>query len=142
MVDTRTPEQRRKIMRSVRTKNTGPEMIVRSLLHSLGYRYRLHRQDLPGRPDLVFPRRRKIVFVHGCFWHGHGCSKGRLPKSRIEYWGPKITRNKVRDIETTEALQRAGWTVGVVWQCETRDSETLKKRLVDFLSGNIYQHLV
>lgn len=104
MVDLRTVEQRRKIMQSVGTVHTGPEMVVRRTLFALGYRYRLHRQDLPGKPDIVFAKKRKVIFVRGCFWHGHGCPKGRLPKSRLDYWGPKIERNRQRDRETESAL--------------------------------------
>jgi len=90
MSDTRTPDQRRRIMQSVKTKNTGPELAVRKALHAEGYRFRLHRRDLPGSPDVVFPGRNKVIFIHGCFWHGHACKKGAAPKSRLEYWGPKI----------------------------------------------------
>src|SRR5712664_2810518 len=97
MADTRTKEQRSRIMKSVGTYHTGPELTVRRLLHRLGYRYRLHRRDLPGRPDIVFPGRRKAIFIHGCFWHGHDCSKGKLPKSRTEYWTAKIRANQDRD---------------------------------------------
>ena len=96
-MDTRTEEQRRRIMQAVRTRDTGPEMIVRRLLHSLSYRYRLHRNDLPGKPDVAFLSRRKAIFVHGCFWHGHGCPQGRPPKSRLDYWKPKLDGNRERD---------------------------------------------
>lgn len=133
MTDTRTPEQRRRIMQSVGTKDTGPEMAVRRLLHRLGYRYRLHRRDLPGTPDLAFPSRKKAVFVHGCYWHGHGCSKGRLPKSGLDYWGQKIARNKERDAEKEAALHRLGWETETIWQCELRDAEAATKKLVGFL---------
>lgn len=133
MVDTRTSEQRRRIMQSVGQKHTGPEMAVRHILHGLGYRYRLHRRDLPGTPDLVFPGRRKVIFVHGCFWHGHACPKGRLPKSRPEFWVPKIERNKERDAAALEALREIGWQTLTVWQCETKDPTELKSKLVDFL---------
>ncbi|MFO1133742.1 MAG: very short patch repair endonuclease [Rhodoblastus sp.] len=133
MVDTRTKEQRRRIMQSVGTKDTGPEILVRRLLHSLGYRYRLNDRLLPGKPDIVFRSRRKAIFVHGCFWHGHGCSKGKLPKSRIEYWGPKIDANRTRDRAVVERLQDLGWGCLTVWQCEVADTEALKARLVSFL---------
>lgn len=126
MVDTRTPEQRRQIMQSVGQRNTGPEVTVRRALHRLGYRFRLHRKSLPGRPDIVFPSRRKVVFIHGCFWHGHNCAKGRLPKSRLEYWIPKIETNKVRDERNVNELRKAGWESLVVWQCElARIDETV-----------------
>lgn len=133
MADTRTPEQRRYIMQSVRSKDTGPEMIVRQIAHSLGYRFRLHRRDLPGTPDLVFPSRKKAVYVHGCFWHGHGCSKGKLPKSRPEFWTPKVERNKERDSEAVAAMDAMGWKTLTLWQCETKDRDAVAKALVDFL---------
>ena len=134
MMDTRTPEQRRRIMQSVKSKNTKPEWIVRRLLHCMGYRYRLHRKDLPGRPDIALISRRKAIFVHGCFWHGHDCPKGRLPKSRLDYWRPKLERNKERDREKTAMLQSLGWTVLVIWQCETVHLEALESRLLEFVS--------
>lgn len=133
MPDTRTKDQRRRIMQAVGQKDTGPEMTVRRTLHRLGYRYRLHRKDLPGKPDIVFPGRRKAIFVHGCFWHGHGCRYGRPPKSRPEYWLPKLERNKERDAENVEALKSLGWETLTVWQCETKDIDTLTAELVDFL---------
>ena len=132
-MDTRTEEQRRRIMQAVRTRDTGPEMIVRRLLHRLGYRYRLHRKDLPGRPDVAFLSRRKAIFVHGCFWHGHGCPKGRLPKSRLDYWEPKLNGNKERDKRKEEELGSMGWDVLVIWQCETADLGDLAGRLHGFL---------
>ena len=134
-MDTRTPEQRRRIMQSVKSENTGPELAVRRLLHGMGYRYRLHRRDLPGRPDIAFVSRRKAIFVHGCFWHGHGCSKGRLPKSRLDYWQPKVDKNRERDRTKEEQLKSLGWSVMTIWQCETRDLEALAARLQDFV-GN------
>ena len=133
MADTRTREQRRHIMRSVGVAHTGPEWTVRRLLHGFGYRYRLHRKDLPGRPDLVFPGRRKAIFVHGCFWHAHGCRYGRPPKSRLDYWLPKLERNRRRDAEKRAALEALRWRVLVVWQCETRDLAALATRLRAFL---------
>lgn len=133
MTDTRTPSQRRHIMQSVRPKDTGPEVAVRKMLHSLGYRFRLHRKDLPGTPDIVFPRKKKVVFVHGCYWHGHECNKGRLPKSKLDYWQPKIARNRERDAEKSRLLEDLGWEVLTVWQCELRNPETLQDKLVKFL---------
>lgn len=133
MADTRTKAQRRRIMQSVKGKDTGPEWAVRRLLHRLGYRFRLHRKDLPGKPDLVFPGRKKIVFVHGCYWHAHGCRYGRPPKSRLDYWLPKLERNKQRDAEKTEVLEVLGWQVLVVWQCETKDLDSLAAKLTAFL---------
>lgn len=120
-------------MASVNTADTGPEWIVRRLLHANGYRYRLHVKELPGKPDIVFPSRRKAVFVHGCFWHGHGCSKGRAPKSRQEYWGPKLEANRARDARNEAELEALGWQTITVWQCETKDSDTLLKRVTEFL---------
>lgn len=133
MADTRTAEQRRKIMQAVQGKDTGPEWVVRRLLHGAGYRYRLHDRRLPGRPDIVFPGRRKAIFVHGCFWHGHDCAKGRLPKTRLDYWAPKIEANRERDARKRAELEALGWTVCVVWQCEIKEIEALKVRLWTFL---------
>lgn len=135
-MDTRTPEQRRRIMQSVKSENTKPELVVRRLLHGMGYRYRLHRKDLPGRPDIALISRRRAIFVHGCFWHGHDCRKGRLPKSRLDYWRPKLERNKERDEEKTKMLESLGWTVLVIWQCETGDLETLSSRLREFVGND------
>ena len=120
-------------MQAVKSRDTGPEMIVRRLLHRLGYRYRLHRRDLPGTPDVALLSRRKAIFVHGCFWHGHGCPKGRLPNSRLDYWRPKLNSNRERDRRNEEELRSMGWTVLVIWQCETADLEALARRLHDFL---------
>lgn len=133
MTDTRTKEQRRRIMQAVKRKDTGPEMAVRRLLHSAGFRYRLHVKGLPGSPDLVFPARRKAIFVHGCYWHGHGCKKGRLPKSGLDYWGQKIEANRQRDARKEAELRDAGWDVLTVWQCEIADKATLETRLWSFL---------
>ena len=133
MTDTRTKEQRSRIMKSVGTRDTGPEMVVRRLLHRLGYRYRLHRKDLPGRPDIVFPGLRKTIFVHGCFWHGHKCSKGKLPKSRIRYWTAKIKANQDRDARVTASLADEGWQSLTVWQCELKSLGEIERKLLDFL---------
>jgi DNA mismatch endonuclease (patch repair protein) len=132
-IDTRSPQKRSKIMSAVRTKNTGPEVALRRMLHRAGYRYRLHAEDLPGRPDLVFRAKRKVIFVHGCFWHGHRCPKGRLPKSRLDYWGPKISGNKQRDATALKRLHLIGWKYAVVWQCELKRPEHLLLRLFQFL---------
>lgn len=137
MVDNRTPDVRSRIMAAVRQKDTGPEMAVRRLLHGMGYRYGLHRRDLPGRPDLVFRSRRKVVFVHGCFWHGHDCRKGRLPTSRIDYWEDKIGKNMARDAQNVRDLVSKGWEVCVVWECEIAHMESLKQRLIRFLEGEL-----
>lgn len=132
-MDTRSPEQRRRIMQSVKQKDTTPELVVRRLLHGAGYRYRLHRKDLPGRPDIVFGKRRKVIFVHGCFWHAHGCSKGQAPKSKLDYWGPKLAQNVERDARNLRDLENAGWQVLTVWECETRDPARLLPILRDFV---------
>lgn len=133
MVDTLTPQARSALMARIGGKNTAPEMLVRRLAHGLGYRFRLHRRDLPGSPDLVFPRLRKIVLVHGCYWHGHGCKIGRLPKSNVTFWADKIVKNQARDARNLADLRRLGWQTLVVWQCETRRRETLGKILERFL---------
>lgn len=114
--------------------NTAPELVVRRLLHFLGYRFRLHRKDLPGTPDIVLPRLRKAIFVHGCFWHAHGCRIGQTPKSRPEFWEPKLARNKTRDQEKSEALRGAGWDVLTLWQCEIKERTLLEEQLRAFLT--------
>lgn len=133
-MDTRTPEQRRRIMQAVGTEDTGPEWAVRRLLHAQGYRYRLHPKTLPGRPDIVFPKRKKAIFVHGCFWHGHDCRKGHAPKSRLEYWQPKLAANRERDAANAAKLEALGWRVAIVWQCEIEDSAALAAKLAAFLN--------
>ena len=128
------PDSVRRRMASIRKVDTKPEMIVRRLAHALGFRFRLHRRDLPGTPDLAFPGRRRAIFVHGCFWHQHGCGRGRgLPSVRTEYWGPKLRRNVERDAAAQTALGRLGWQVLVVWECECRDRADLGERLRHFL---------
>lgn len=132
---TEDPALRRRTMQAVKSANTAPEMKVRRLLHSLGYRYRLHRKDLPGAPDIVFPGRRKIIFIHGCFWHGHDCQRGaRVPTANRDYWVGKIERNRTRDERTREALSELGWRVLVLWECGLKDREALQKELAAFLS--------
>lgn len=121
-------------MQAVKRSNTEPELIVRSLLHRLGYRFRLHSKVLPGSPDIVFPGRRKALFVHGCFWHGHECPKGRLPKSRLDYWGPKMAANRARDQGAERSLAALGWKSLVVWQCELHEPDALASRLHRFLT--------
>ena len=122
-------------MARIRGKDTQPELAVRRLLHAMGFRFRLHRRDLPGTPDIVLPGRRKAIFVHGCFWHGHGCGCARLPKSRLDYWGPKIATNRARDGRKAAALRRAGWSVAVVWECKVRRPAALEGRLRRFLDA-------
>lgn len=139
MADTRTQAQRRRIMQAVNTKDTGPEWAVRRLLFGLGYRYRLHRRGLPGRPDIVFPSLKKAIFVHGCFWHSHDCPKGKAPKSRLDYWGPKLHANRNRDARNSAHLSALGWQVHYVWQCQTLHTETLQRQLVAFLEGDLDQ---
>ncbi len=122
-------------MSRIRSKDTKPEMVVRRALHALGYRYRLHRRNLPGAPDIVFPSRRKVIFVHGCFWHGHeGCKVANVPKSRQQYWLEKFARNKVRDHANLEALRQAGWDALVIWECETKAPERIATKAESFLS--------
>lgn len=121
-------------MRAVRGRDTGPERAVRRLLHRLGYRFRLCRADLPGRPDLAFPSRRAAIFVHGCFWHGHDCRRGaRAPRRNADYWAAKIARNVARDAGTMAALERLGWRGLVVWECALRDPARLEAELRAFL---------
>jgi len=125
-------------MSRIRDRDTRPELAVRRLVYGMGYRYRLHRKDLPGRPDLAFISRRKALFVHGCFWHRHlGCALGRLPKSRLEFWIPKLERNQLRDLENQERLQQMGWKCLVVWECEIKDEAALKMKVVEFLTGDV-----
>lgn len=134
MVDTVTAQVRSRIMAQVKSKDTKPELAVRRLLHSLGYRYRLHRKDLPGRPDLASPSRRKAIFVNGCFWHGHAdCERARLPSSNRDYWLAKLKRNKERDERNLALLREAGWTPTVVWECELTDLDAVAQNLIAFL---------
>lgn len=127
-------EQRSRIMRAVKSGDTTPELQVRHLVHALGFRFRLHRKDLPGKPDLVFPRLRKAVFVHGCFWHGHHCTRGaRIPVHNRNYWTAKIARNVQRDERVIEDLKLLGWGSLTVWECELKDTEMISARLQTFL---------
>lgn len=122
-------------MGRIRSKDTKPEKTVRSILHGLGYRFRLHRKDLPGRPDIVLPRHMKIILVHGCFWHGHTCRLASKPKSNGSYWSGKIQRNKDRDARNLAALEAAGWSVLELWECDIRRLEGIEARLIDFLQS-------
>jgi DNA mismatch endonuclease, patch repair protein len=133
MADNRSVESRSALMSRIRGKDTAPELAVRRLLHALGYRFRLHRKELSGTPDVVFPSRRKVIFVNGCFWHAHQCRIGRPPKSRPEFWLPKLERNRLKDKRNRRKLRRMGWEVLTVWQCQTRSAEQLKARLTSFL---------
>lgn len=123
-------------MSRVRGRDTKPEMLVRRLAHGMGYRYRLHRRDLPGSPDLVFPSRQKVIFVHGCFWHRHldpDCKLARLPKSKLDFWGPKLETNRERDERNLALLAELGWDVLIIWECQTKNREELKARIGEFL---------
>lgn len=133
MADKISADRRSENMRRIRSKGMKPEMLVRRLVHGLGYRYRLHRRDLPGKPDLVFGPRRSVIFVHGCFWHQHDCRDGRVPASNKEYWAPKLARNVERDSQARQALEADGWRVMIIWECETKEADKLVERLVGFL---------
>lgn len=142
MADTLTPALRSERMARIRGKDTKPEMVVRRLVHSMGYRYRLGGRGLPGRPDLVFPSRRAVILVHGCFWHRHddpSCKLARLPKSRLDFWQPKLEANRVRDARNERELAGLGWRILVVWECEVRDRERLCVRLRQFLDDECSQ---
>lgn len=136
MADTLSPAERSERMARVRGKNTKPEFAVRKLVHGLGYRYRLHARDLPGSPDLVFRRLRKVIFVHGCFWHRHsaiGCKLARLPKSRIAFWRDKLEGNHKRDAANVRKLRKDGWKVLQIWECELTNTSKLQRRIDLFL---------
>ncbi|MCR6700984.1 MAG: DNA mismatch endonuclease Vsr [Dokdonella sp.] len=135
-MDTLTPAERSARMALVRAKDTKPELLVRRLVHGMGYRYRLHRRDLPGTPDLVFPGRSKVIFIHGCFWHRHAdCALARLPKSRSDFWLPKLTANAERDARNVRALRRLGWSVLTIWECQLGDNAKLANRIRRFLDA-------
>ena len=134
MVDHVSPEVRSRIMASVRAKGTKPEMVVRRALHRLGYRYRIHRKDLPGRPDLTFVSRKKVLFINGCFWHLHpGCPRAKIPISNHGFWVQKLKRNRSRDADNIMSLQKLGWDTMTVWECELRDLDSALNRVVLFL---------
>lgn len=133
-MDTVTPQRRSEIMSRVRGEGTRPELAVRRLVHGLGYRYRLHAKRLPGRPDLVLARHRKVIFVHGCFWHRHpGCPLSRTPKSRVEFWRAKLDGNRERDLRKQRELRDLGWASLVVWECELNDLDSVAERVTRFL---------
>jgi len=135
MTDVLSTEQRRFCMSRIRDKNTKPEIIVRQLVRQMGIGYRLHVKDLPGKPDLVFRKHKKIIFVHGCFWHMHACKYGRVvPKTNAEFWQIKRLSNKLRDSKNRKELKKLGWKVLVIWECQTRESEFLLKKLKTFLA--------
>jgi len=138
VVDTLTASERSARMAKVRSRNSAAEMLVRRLVHSMGFRYRLHRKALPGTPDLVFPRLKRVIFVHGCFWHRHpdpNCKLARMPKSRLDFWQPKLQGNGARDLRNQEQLADLGWQFLVVWECELRHREQLQNKLRVFLCG-------
>lgn len=135
-MDRISPERRSANMQRIKSKGMKPELLVRRLVHSLGYRYRLHRADLPGKPDLVFAGRRKIIFVHGCFWHQHPdpeCRVAHRPRSNLEYWEPKLARNMVRDANVQREMAEMGWDVLTLWECELKNAAPLTERLITFL---------
>ncbi len=133
--DVLTPEQRSRCMSKIKGKNTAPELFVRSMLHRMGYRFRLHVKDLPGKPDIVLPRYESVIFVHGCFWHKHkGCKYAVMPKTRKEFWGKKLARNVERANEVAIQLKRSSWKRIVVWECEIKDSKKLCRRLRNILN--------
>jgi len=139
-VDTLNPSQRSERMSRIRSENTKPELIVRRLVFSLGYRYRLHQRSLPGCPDLVFPGRRKVVFIHGCFWHQHSdptCRIAHLPKTKEEFWSNKLGKNVERDHKTNEALKASGWSVLTIWECQTKDVVALAGTIKEFLEPSM-----
>ena len=134
MTDTVDPAKRSEIMSRIRSRDTKPEMIVRRIAHGLGFRFRLHRRDLPGSPDLVFPRYKSVIMVHGCFWHRHpGCKYATSPKTRVSFWENKFKGNVVRDRRNETALHDLGWRVLVIWECETKDKEAVAERIEGFL---------
>jgi DNA mismatch endonuclease (patch repair protein) len=134
MTDVYGPEKRSAVMRRVKSRDTAPERQVRRLVWGLGGRFRLHRADLPGKPDLVLAGRRLAIFVHGCFWHGHDCARGaRVPKANRDYWTAKVARNRARDIAGRGALEALGWRVETIWECELKDREALAARVRGWL---------
>ena len=137
MVDRLTPERRSRLMARIGPKNTKPELTVRRMLHAAGWRYRLHRKGLPGTPDIVFGTRRAVLFVHGCFWHGHHCRLGRLPKTRTEFWSEKIDGNRARDRRKVDELVERGWRVMTIWQCGLKDAEGTLRDVEAFLNGDV-----
>lgn len=135
-MDSVTPARRSEIMGRVRSRDTKPEMKVRQLIHSMGYRYRLHAKDLPGKPDIVFRKRKKVVFVHGCFWHRHSeCVLARIPKSRTVFWTKKLEANRQRDKRNADELQEMGWNILTIWECELHETEKLKSKIKEFLDA-------
>lgn len=140
-MDTLSPEQRRRTMSAVKSRNTTPELVVRRILHKAGFRFRLHRKDLPGHPDIVLPKYRVVIFVNGCFWHQHpGCEHADRPSTRQDYWFPKLERNVERDRKHLSELHSLGWNILVIWECETKDKAALSKKLCLFFSQQTLQN--
>ncbi|CCD89884.1 DNA mismatch endonuclease of very short patch repair [Bradyrhizobium sp. ORS 285] len=133
MADKLTKAARSALMSRVKQRHTAPELLIRSLLHRAGFRFRLHSPKLPGRPDIIFPGRRKVVFVHGCFWHGHDCRRGKAPSSNKRFWQKKISGNRLRDEQTIGRLKELGWESFIVWECETKEAEIITGKLAQFL---------
>lgn len=140
MTDNISPAQRSRNMRRIRGKDTVPEILVRRLVHGMGIRYRLHRKDLPGTPDLVFTSRRKVIFVHGCFWHQHNCSRGKRPSSNVKFWDAKLEGNLQRDKADVSSLKEKGWRVLIVWECEIKEPAKLSRRIESFLKDDRHSH--
>jgi DNA mismatch endonuclease (patch repair protein) len=137
VVDKFTKAKRSQIMSKIRGVDTNPERLVRSILHKMGYRFRLYNRQLPGNPDIVLSRHHKVVFIHGCFWHGHkGCRRAKRPSTNVRFWNKKIDSNMKRDQSVKQKLRRRGWRVLIVWQCHTRDKQALERRLERFMSNN------
>jgi len=135
-VDVFPKEKRSQIMANIKGKNTKPEIIVRSILHKAGYRFRLHRRDLPGNPDIVLPKFKKAIFVHGCFWHGHkNCKRAKRPETKKNFWNEKLSKNIERDRKKQKELKKLGWHALVVWQCEIKDKDSVLNKLRNFLNN-------
>lgn len=142
-MDVLTPEQRRRCMQNIKSRNTRPEVAVRSICHRLGFRFRISPKDLPGKPDLVFPRLKVCIFVHGCFWHQHaGCKYAYLPKTRVDFWQDKFSKNRSRDSLVQNELTGLGWLVLIIWECELRDCSALTEKLHDLLSSRNEVNLI
>jgi len=136
-MDHLSPTERSRQMALMKSKNTAPEIAVRKVVYALGFRYRLHEKGLPGKPDIVFKGRKKVIFVHGCFWHRHeGCRRASNPKSNLDYWHAKFDRNTTRDRANMQALREAGWDPFIVWECELKSIDTLTAKLQGFISGS------
>lgn len=140
MPDVFSEEKRSWVMGRVKGRDTSPERAVRSIIHSHGYRFRLHGKDLPGKPDIVLPRHKKVILVNGCFWHGHkGCARAKRPDTNADFWNAKIDANMQRDVRNVRKLRRLGWSVMTVWSCELRKPEKLERRLLRFLSSSVHK---